>query len=53
MKTDISYYINKSEYVHMLNKTKDFSLTVKIFGALLLRVQVCIVLTGRVYLSLL
>lgn len=32
MKTDISYYINKSAYVHTLNKTKDFGLTVKIFG---------------------
>lgn len=35
MKTSIFYYINKSVYVHMLNKPKDFGLTVKIFGGLL------------------
>lgn len=46
MKTDISYYINKSVYVDLLNKSKDLGLTVKIFGGLFLRVQVCIVLTG-------
>lgn len=46
MKTDISYYINKSVSVDMLNKSKDLGLTVKIFGGLFLRVQICIVLTG-------
>lgn len=29
--TVITYYINRSAYVHMLNENKDFVMTVKIF----------------------
>lgn len=31
IKTDITYYINKPAYVHMLNENKDFVVMVKIF----------------------